>query len=183
MNQQHHLMVDVETWGTGPNAPIIQIGAILFDSHTAERKCEYIANILHTDESMARHGLVADPATLEWWAGQPVEIWEATKVGARPLEQVMPEFLAGLESIGVVKETPIWSHATFDFPLVNNHLILAGCKPLYYRAARDIRTLVDIADIDLSSYNWNMKTHNALEDCRFQVTYCVDAMTKIRKGC
>lgn len=182
-NQQNHLMIDIETLGTNPHAPIIQIGAILFDSYTGAHLQEYCANILVTDESCAAFGLKPDQATIEWWAGQPVEIWESTKLGARPLIEVMTEFLYGLGAIGVEKSTPIWSHATFDFPLINHHLQLAGLKPLYYRSARDIRTLVDLADIDLNSYNWNQKTHNALDDCRFQVKYCVDALAKIRKGC
>jgi exodeoxyribonuclease VIII len=183
MNQQYHLMIDVETLGVNPHAPIMQIGAILFDSYTGAHVQEYCANIEVTDASCERWGLKTDQSTIDFWAGQPVEIWESTKIGARPLEVVMPEFFAGLGAIGMVKETPIWSHATFDFPLVNHHLQLVGCKPLYYRAARDIRTLVALADIDLKSYDWNQKTHNALDDCRFQVKYCVDAMAKIRKGC
>lgn len=183
MIQQNHLMIDVETMGTNAQAPIIQIGAVLFDNFTGEEKAAYCANI-DLEDAIVNHGRITDQATVEWWAGQPVEIWEGTKHNARPLKDVMTEFMQGLAAIGVEKNTPIWSHATFDFPLVNTHLALAGLRPLYYRAARDIRTLVDLADLDLKAYNWaGEKTHNALDDCRFQVKYCVDAMAKIRKGC
>lgn len=182
MNQQNHLMIDIETLGVNPHAPIIQIAAVLFDSYTGAHIQEYCANVLQSEQSIAHYGLKPDQSTIDWWAGQPTEIWEAVHVNARPMEEVFPEFIRGLGMIGVEKHTPIWSHATFDFPLVNHHLQLTGCKPLYYRAARDIRTLVDMADIDLAGYNWNQKTHHALDDCRFQVKYCVDAMAKIRKG-
>ncbi len=177
-------MTDIETLGTNPHAPIIQIAAVLFDSYTGAIEQEYCANILQSDESIARYNLKTDQSTIDWWAGQPTEIWEAVHVNARPMEEVFPEFIAGLGAIGVEKHTPIWSHATFDFPLINHHLNLVGARPLYYRAARDIRTLVDMADIDLNAYNWaKEKTHHALDDCRFQVKYCVDAMAKLRKGC
>lgn len=48
-----------------------------------------------------------------------------------------------------------------------------------HKDARDIRTLVNLSGIDLKTYDWNKKTHNALDDCKFQVTYCVDAMKKL----
>ena len=183
MIQQNHLMIDVETMGTGPMAPIIQIGAVLFDNFTGEERAAYCAS-LDLTELTDVWGRECDPSTVEWWSTQNQDILNHIRATARPVKEVWAEFSAGLAAAGVEKNTPIWSHATFDFPLVNTHLNMVGLKPLYYRAARDIRTLVDLADLDLKAYNWGKeKTHNALDDCRFQVKYCVDAMAKIRKGC
>ena len=40
-----HLMIDLETLGTDPTAPIVAIGAVFFNPKTGELGAEFIATI------------------------------------------------------------------------------------------------------------------------------------------
>ncbi|EAZ1146628.1 3'-5' exoribonuclease, partial [Salmonella enterica] len=41
----NHLMVDLETMGNGPYAPVISIGAVFFDPNTGETGEDFSVNI------------------------------------------------------------------------------------------------------------------------------------------
>ncbi len=75
----------------------------------------------------------------------------------------------------------VWSHATFDFPIVSNAYKVCNLNlPFHYRTARDIRTLVDLSNLDYNKEKED-KTHNALEDCLYQVKYCVKCFNQLRE--
>ena len=79
------------------------------------------------------------------------------------------------------KDTLVWAHATFDFPILANayNAIKQGFA-FPYRNLRDIRTLIDLSKLDYKKGKaGDLKTHNALEDCRFQVIYCTEAFKKL----
>lgn len=178
--QKNHLMLDVETMGVNSNAPIIQLGACLFDSQTGEILQTFCQNI-NLEDSILNYGLQKDQSTMDWWKEQRQDILEDILTNNKPFHFVMSEFSKFLSANVQYKETPIWSHATFDFPLVQNHLKLDGMKTMNHKMAYDIRTLTGLSGIDLNEYDWNKgKTHNALDDCIFQVNYCVDAMRILR---
>ena len=169
------LMIDIETMGTGHNAVMIQLGAVWFDRKTGELGKSFCRSISEADA--CRLGFKTDPQTKKWWSFQNQDVLKDIQDNEEPVEVVLKDFV---EFLGDTKGVQIWSHATFDFVIVNNYLKTLKLKPMFYRAARDIRTLVDLADIDLTAYNWeDGKTHNALDDCRFQVKYCVDALNKV----
>ena len=75
----------------------------------------------------------------------------------------------------------IWSHATFDFVIINNAMRRMNIPGLNYKSARDLRTLVDLAGMTQDDYPKSGKTHNALDDCFFQVQYAVKAFDKIHQ--
>jgi hypothetical protein len=79
------------------------------------------------------------------------------------------------------EEFRLWCHATFDEPILSNAYRKAGIdEPWKFRSVRDLRTLIDLADIDPYTYQNNGTHHNALDDCKFQVRYTVDALNKLR---
>jgi hypothetical protein len=67
----NHLMVDLETMGNGPYAPVISIGAVFFDPNTGETGEEFSVNI--SLESSMRYRARPDASTILWWMEQSEE--------------------------------------------------------------------------------------------------------------
>lgn len=67
----NHLMVDLETMGNGPYAPVISIGAVFFDPNTGETGEEFSVNI--SLESSMRYRARPDASTILWWLEQSEE--------------------------------------------------------------------------------------------------------------
>ncbi|HFW7096470.1 TPA: RecE family exodeoxyribonuclease, partial [Escherichia coli] len=60
-----HLMIDLETMGKNPDAPIISIGAIFFDPQTGDMGPEFSKTI-----DLETAGGVIDRDTIKWWLKQ-----------------------------------------------------------------------------------------------------------------
>lgn len=170
------LMIDIETMGTGHNAVMIQLAGVFFDRISGQLGEEFCANI--RQESCEEYGFVTTPSTVEWWKTQEPLILEGIKKDARDVLFVINDFYNFYQS---QKDVKVWSHATFDFVIVQNYLQTLKNSYMYHKNARDIRTLVDLSGIDLKAYDWTQKTHNALDDCKFQVKYCVEALNELQR--
>ena len=170
------LMIDIETMGNTPNAVMIQLAGIFFDRKTGETGREFCMSL--NIEACERLGFVKDQSTEDWWKTQNQNVLHEILNKTETPIVVISKFV---EFLGKdIKDILVWSHATFDFPIVQNYLKKLTPSFMPYRGARDIRTLVDLSGIDLNKYDWaNGKTHNALDDCKFQIKYCVDAMNMI----
>jgi len=171
-------MLDFETLGTNVNAPVVQIGACYFDRQTGEIGKTLKLNV--SLSSMVKGGAKIDGETVEWWLKQS----EAARksITADPKENDLNAFILLNEFLGSAKN--IWSHATFDFVILTETLRRLNIKPMFhYKAAKDIRTLTDLAKISLTDQNFIREGvhHDALEDCKFQVKYCVAAFQALRK--
>jgi exodeoxyribonuclease VIII len=62
-----HIMLDLETMGTRPDAPIVAIGAVAFNAMGVTDETFYRVVSLH---SAVRFGAVIDPSTVMWWLQQ-----------------------------------------------------------------------------------------------------------------
>jgi len=168
------VMLDLETFGNGNNAVIVQIGACYFDRTTGEIGSTFSSNVNSNDG--IRNGFEVTGSTIEWWLQQSEEARKSIIGNTHPVKDAindLNEFLSKAETI--------WSHATFDFVIIMNHLNKLGIKPkFHYRSARDIRTLVDIASVKESKVVREGTHHNALSDCLFQVKYCVECFNKLK---
>lgn len=164
------VMLDFETFGNGPDAVVCQIGACYFDRTTGEIGETFKVNV---NARTSKGELDAD--TVYWWLSQSDEARKSL-TGGMTLEILA---FANLNRF-LEKSKAIWSHATFDFVLLTETLKRLGIEPAFgYRAARDIRTLIDLADVDTRDFQREGVAHDALEDCKFQVKYCVAAMKKL----
>lgn len=67
----NHLMIDLETMGNKPNAPIVSIGAVFFEPSTGELGEEFY-RVVSLKSSMDG-GAVPDPDTIMWWMQQSEE--------------------------------------------------------------------------------------------------------------
>lgn len=67
----NHLMIDLETMGNKPTAPIVAIGAVFFDPTSSELGAEfYVAVNL---ASAMEQGAKPDGDTILWWLKQSAE--------------------------------------------------------------------------------------------------------------
>jgi len=164
------VMLDIETLGTRCSSAIIQIGACYFDRTTGEVGECFKMNI---------HSEYDDRFTYDWrtvsrWLLQSQEARESVATAGTKLDaslERLTRFLKDAECI--------WSHATFDMPILTHAYEVCGMEfPIPYRGMRDIRTLTDIADHRGTKEREGVH-HDALDDCIFQVGYCVEALNKI----
>lgn len=169
------LMLDIETLGTRPTSVITQIGACYFDRNTGEIGGTFLGNI-DVDKAIKR-GLTLDWQAIKWWFEQENKSWMENTVS---LSQVLGEFIQFAK-----KAEYVWSHSTFDIPILINAYAADNRKqmPFHYRATRDIRTLTHLAGHQRNENKTDPKdkTHNALEDCVYQVKYCVECFNKLKR--
>ncbi len=163
-------MIDIETMGTRSTSMIVQIGACYFDRVTGEIGEEFKVNINHSDDRFT-----VDWSTISWWLERDEEARKSILGNSVSIEQAVIDL-----KIFLMNATYIWSHATFDIPILLNAFDECGIKfPIHYTKMRDIRTLIDIKNDNQKSTLTRTGTHHdALDDCRFQVAYCVEALNK-----
>ena len=171
------LMLDLETFGKGNNAVIVQFGACYFDRGTGE-----IGDFLKINidvETSLREGFEVDGSTLYWWLQQSEEA--RTSILTKPRIPVRDAIIEANNFMS--KAEAIWSHVTFDYVKIMNHLERLDIKQsFHYRAPRDLRMLVDLADMS-SELSKRVRTgtfHDALDDCFFQVDYTVECLKRIK---
>lgn len=165
------LMLDLETLGTHNNSVITQIGACYFDRYSGDIGKTLCVNI--SINSCLESGLSVDGGAIKFWLEhEPTFLKEAV-----PLSKALQEFRDFCH-----KKAIIWSHATFDAVLLLNAYNKIGQgSPFSYRSIRDIRTLTDLARIKrVREEGVDPKTHNALEDCIYQVGYCVECFNSLK---
>jgi hypothetical protein len=165
------VMLDVETLGTKSTAAIIQIGACYFDRETGEIGDKFKCNII-PDLKL----FTADWDTIKWWLLQSDEARLSVTGDAVRVDTAVRDLYDFLDRDDIC----MWSHATFDAPIVENMFNSMGLKsPVRYSRMRDIRTLMDIAE-HRSEKERSGVHHDALDDCLFQVSYCVEALKKLK---
>lgn len=169
------VMIDIETLGTRHDAMIIQIGACYFDRETGEIGDTFSKTV--STEGFYQDKFSVDYETVKWWFAQSKEAQMSVMKNPTPIGMVLEDLDDFIE-----KDTCLWSHATFDIPILGNAFATARMlPPVKYRNMRDIRTLMDLAGPGVEKPRTGIH-HNALDDCKYQVEYCVDAMKRIKNG-
>lgn len=183
---RQHVMFDLETLGRSSRAAIVQIGACSFDPGTGEIGGRFSVNV--DLKSSLDAGLEVDAEAIRFWMIQRPEAktWlDAVDAEGRPgcLGRAPLFFSLGAFGdflSGDLKETPIWSHVTFDVPIIASAFAAVKMPlPFRYQDCRDLRTLIELAGYERPSHNGI--PHDALSDCEHQVRYCVEAMKKLRE--
>ena len=165
------IMLDIETLGTSFDAVIVQIGACYFN-RTGDIGEKLSLNVSIKDCLDKR--LKVDAGALKFWFAQKNISWTLNPLSLSEALQRLRDFVS--------KKALIWSHATFDIPIIANAYHVIGQKPPFsYRNTRDIRTLNDLARVERAKNHEKLKVHDALKDCIYQVSYCVQCFKKLGK--
>ncbi|HAZ3607686.1 TPA: exonuclease [Escherichia coli] len=167
-----HLMIDLETMGNNPDAPIISIGAIFFDPQTGDMGPEFSKTI-----DLETAGGVIDRDTIKWWLKQSREAQSAIMTDEIPLDDALlqlREFIAENSGEFFVH---VWGNgANFDNTILRRSYERQGIPcPWRYCNDRDVRTIVELGkaiDFDArTTIPFEGERHNALDDARYQAKY------------
>ncbi|WP_423781078.1 3'-5' exoribonuclease domain-containing protein [Escherichia coli] len=167
-----HLMIDLETMGKNPDAPIISIGAIFFDPQTGDMGPEFSKTI-----DLETAGGVIDRDTIKWWLKQSREAQSAIMTDEIPLDDALlqlREFIAENSGEFFVH---VWGNgANFDNTILRRSYERQGIPcPWRYCNDRDVRTIVELGkaiDFDArTAIPFEGERHNALDDARYQAKY------------
>lgn len=163
-----HVMLDLETFSTAPDAAIVQIGAIQFDLEA--KTWDYDAGFERTvtlQSSILAGGRV-DPETIEWWRRQSTQARSSISwcLETGTLTSALDAFIKWFP-----KDTCLWSHgASFDVPVLESAFRSDGrAVPWDHRRVRDTRTLFELAD-HLAGWSRPKRetAHTAAADARDQ---------------
>lgn len=173
------VMLDIETLSHEPGGVILEVAAVEFDTETGGTGREGVV-YLPLNESLAR-GYTVSESTMTWWLNNHPEmlrdIINKGNTSKYDIEQSLTMFT------DLLKDRTIWCHAVFDYPILHKYFedILYN-DPMHHKKIMDITTLVNNADFDLKSLDWSRKSHDALDDCKFQIDYVVECLKIIKSN-
>ncbi|EMF1904218.1 3'-5' exoribonuclease [Raoultella ornithinolytica] len=184
-----HVMVDLETMGKKHNAPIVAIGAVVFDPATGSIGESFYKVVCL--ESSVNWGAVIDPSTVIWWLKQSSEARSASvNDDAIPLQDALLQFREFVSDnvAGGSKKAQVWGNgASFDNSILrSSYDCIAEDYPWEYWNDRDVRTMVELGQ----AISFDPKTtipfegsrHNALADAIHQARYVSAIWQRIIAG-
>ena len=173
-----HLMVDIESMGKKPGAPIVSIGAVFFDPASGQTGPEFYKVI--SLESAMEWGGVPDASTILFWLkATPEARSEIIMDHAIPLDDALLQFKDFIaENAANGKDTvQVWGNgATFDNVLLEDSYARTGIScPWKYWNNRDVRTIVELGKAvgytPRHEIPFEGEPHKAISDARHQVKY------------
>ncbi|EPQ7746503.1 3'-5' exoribonuclease domain-containing protein [Escherichia coli] len=168
----HHLMIDLETMGKNPDAPIASIGAVFFDPQTGELGPEF-SKIIDMDTC----GGTVDISTIEWWLQRSGEARAAILADRIPLDDALLQLREFIDENSGEFFVQVWGNgANFDNVILRRSYERQEIPcPWRYTNDRDVRTIVALGlvmDFDARSViTFEGERHNALHDARYQAKY------------
>lgn len=173
-----HLMVDMETMGNGPDAPIVSIGAVYFDPSTGNTGAEFY-QVVSLESSMS-FGMKPDASTIQWWLKQSSEARSAILVdealGLRETLELLADFIAENAANGS-HTVQLWGNGcSFDNVILRRAYALTETPfSVPFWNDRDVRTMVELGKSVGINPRFDIPfegdMHNALSDARHQVKY------------
>ncbi|EPA8393171.1 3'-5' exoribonuclease [Escherichia coli] len=168
----HHLMIDLETMGKNPDAPINAIAGKFFDPATGEMGPEFSKTI-----DLETAGGVIDRDTIKWWLKQSREAQSAILTDEIPLDDALLQLREFIDENSGEFFVQVWGNgATFDNVILRRSYERQGIPcPWRYTNDRDVRTMVALGlvmDFDaITTIPFEGERHNALHDARYQAKY------------
>ena len=171
-----HVMLDLETLSTRPNAAIVSIGAVKFCTSKGILS-SFKVNI--DPVSSKKYGCHFDKKTIEWWSEQSKEARRSWQTDPQPLGVALNYFLDWYGN----KSKPTWvKGASFDYPILENSLRACSFDfPWEYWHLNCYRTIINFVGID----DRNLKSadsvyHDAVSDCEEQVKVLIPLLKSMR---
>ncbi|EOP3332952.1 3'-5' exoribonuclease, partial [Escherichia coli] len=163
----HHLMIDLETMGKNPDAPINALAGKFFDPATGEMGPEFSKTI-----DLETAGGVIDRDTIKWWLKQSREAQSAILTDEIPLDDALLQLREFIDENSGEFFVQVWGNgANFDNVILRRSYERQGIPcPWRYTNDRDVRTMVALGlvmDFDARSViTFEGERHNALHDAR-----------------
>jgi DNA polymerase III epsilon subunit-like protein len=169
-----HIMLDLETMSTQPNAAIVAIGAVYFDPAEGTLGKEFYQAVDLI--SCQQLGLHIDADTVMWWLRQSAEAREAISKDPQHLSKTLQDFTNWLPPLE--EKAYVWGNgADFDNVILSSACRAAGVK-IPWRFSRNscYRTLKNQSKIPFVEPTI---PHHALEDAKAQATHLIKVMQSL----
>lgn len=174
-NKEYHVVLDLETLGTGPGCVILSIGAVLLSPAGVE---DTFYQVIDLDSSMS-HGLKVDPDTLIWWQEQSVEARVAVFVSdAYTLGSVLQSFAKWLPRD---RNFEIWGNGPdFDNAILNHAYTVCRIKcPWDFWRNQSIRTArLMHPEVEAPPFPAEKTKHHALHDAEYEAEILYQILSK-----
>lgn len=175
-----HIMIDIETLGTGDGAAIIQFGAVRFDllGDGSMSPDTFSYNVAWDSDNFG----TIEPGTLQWWLDQDPTVRKRVfaQGGAISLTATLRCLSTWLGKFGTYRT--VWAcPPSFDLRLIRQ--AYERCDYAYtvpFWKERDFRTMRELVgtqdDVPMRTGN----QHNALSDAMFQAQYLINISRRRR---
>jgi hypothetical protein len=163
----HHIMIDLETMGTKPNAALVAIGACIFDANGIGDRFYDAVDL----QSCIDAGLTVDGPTVMWWLDQSDDARAALKITS-PLHVALERF-SDFMAPSIGDFAGVWGcGATFDNVILRSAYNAAGLQcPWPFWADRCFRTVRETNAVDAPDREGTH--HNALDDAVHQSKHLI----------
>lgn len=180
-----HVMIDLETWSTRPNAAVCEIAVLPFEF--SRRGRIYQEHCFHRYVLLQDGVGAIDNGTLLFWMKQGGEgrkrLIQGLETKGVPPQDVVQDLITwpgetGLDSFKSWGDVQgVWSHgAAFDQPILENlfHTFGVG-TPWHYQTSRCFRTLKAIKGESVVDAT-GMVEHHAPDDALYQTMQLLEIM-------
>lgn len=169
-------MIDLETFGTTPNAIIAQIAAIPFEPRSGGKVLVHKSFNRYVNLDTCFSGSY-DGATVLWWMGQNDDARQKLVRGIKDNGVSLVDALAALHDwpeqhgFGWDSVGGVWCHGlSFDVPILDTAVRSFGRRlPWAYNKGRDTRTVYSLLG-DPPKTDAGGIWHDALGDCIQQIS-------------
>lgn len=180
----NHVMIDLETLGTNPKAPIASIGAVFFDPKTGELGERFYCRIDFAQHM--RNEAVPDGDTIKWWLRQSAEARaELVSDDACRIGKAVGDFSDWLtDNADDLRSLKVWANSpSFDCTILKSAFVVSHTDiPWNYWNERDVRTIKEIALSLMGSTPAIVLVgaiHNALHDAINQAVLVSAIMSRL----
>lgn len=189
------LMIDIETLGTSPDAIVIGIAAVLFNSETGEiiQRRFWMPNQRLQEEA----GRTMDKSTLIWWGEQIGKTSNPMKdrllhmvQGSDANKEMASDILDDLIQIAAGCDGYFWCKGVgFDFPILKSYFKSFGLESPFesnggFRRQCDSRQLrifwERLTGEKYTPLPNDLTPHNPMDDCLIQIAEVCDIWKKLK---
>lgn len=172
-----HIVLDLETRSTKPNAIVASIGAVAIGPDL-----QLLTNEFHVplaqNLQFPRH---EDPETMRWWAKQSREAREASIMAAQTTlpGQALRDFAAWVISLADPKTVKVWGNGSvFDNVILRSlYDTFDQSPPWEWFFDRDMRTILDLHPAAKDVGEFVGVKHIAVDDARHEAKQLAKALT------
>lgn len=169
----NRVMLDLETYATGPHALVLSFGACFFNE---EEVGDSIYMILDRSEQWGKREI--NPNTIKWWNEQDTEVRSALLDAPQtPIAAALNAFTGFIQAFADTPDSvEVWGNGSdFDNVILGTlYSDFKMVKPWSHSNNRCYRTIKNIAlafgSHDLPQFEG--KKHNALDDAVYQAAMC-----------
>jgi len=168
-----HIMIDLETLSTEPNAVILAIGAVAFDGETGKRDIQRGSSTFYATvkiQSCLDRGMIVEGNTIKWWGDQSAVARTAAFVGSSHIGTALRGLSEFIDKRGEDGNRPcVWGNdSVFDIGILNS-AYKACCleSPWAFWKVRCYRTISKLVPKEFFPWDGGTK-HHALHDAEYQ---------------